>query len=32
MGVFDIEDNKAVVANPRNCTICRECIRDVEEF
>ena len=34
MGVFDIEDMgsglgpQAVVANPRNCTMCRECIRD----
>lgn len=28
MGVFDIEDlGKAVVANERNCTTCRECIR-----
>jgi len=35
MKVFDIEDlssthRKAVVARPRNCTMCRECIRDTE--
>jgi len=34
MNVFDIEDladhRKAVVARPRNCTMCRECIRDPE--
>lgn len=34
MGVFDIEDlagtPTAFVARPRNCTLCRECIRDVE--
>jgi DNA-directed RNA polymerase I and III subunit RPAC1 len=33
-GVFDIEDFgkecKAVVRNPRNCTTCRECIRQPE--
>jgi DNA-directed RNA polymerase I and III subunit RPAC1 len=33
MGVFDIEDiggvPTAYVANPRNCSLCRECIRDV---
>jgi DNA-directed RNA polymerases I and III subunit RPAC1 len=34
MGVFDIEDMgkkapvRARVKNPRNCTVCRECIRD----
>lgn len=29
MGVFDIEDTgRAQVANPRNCTMCRECIRE----
>jgi len=27
MGVFDIEDTQAVVADPRKCTTCRECIR-----
>jgi DNA-directed RNA polymerase I and III subunit RPAC1 len=35
MDVFDIEDlgkgrKRAVVANVRNCTMCRECIRDGE--
>lgn len=25
--VFDIEDDKAIVARPRDCTMCRECIR-----
>jgi len=34
MKVFDIEDldgmKNAVVANPRNCSMCRECIRDDE--
>ncbi len=25
--VFDIEDSVAVVSRPRNCTMCRECIR-----
>lgn len=28
MGVFDIEGGKAIVKNPRNCTVCRECTRD----
>merc|ERR1712190_415822 len=33
MGVFDIEDGpsgvkRAVVANPRKCTTCRECIEE----
>ena len=27
VGVFDIEDGHAVVAHPRRCTTCRECIR-----
>lgn len=27
-GVFDIEDGAAVVAQPRNCTMCRECVRE----
>ncbi|RHY30904.1 hypothetical protein DYB32_003943 [Aphanomyces invadans] len=27
MNVFDIEDLAAVAARPRNCTMCRECIR-----
>lgn len=26
--VFDIEDDAAVVARPRECTMCRECIRE----
>lgn len=26
--VFDIEDDVAVVARPRQCTMCRECIRE----
>lgn len=26
--VFDIEDDHAVVARPRDCTMCRECIRE----
>lgn len=30
MNVFDIEDSVAVVARPRNCTMCRECIREPE--
>mmetsp|Transcript_5063 Transcript_5063/g.7558 ORF Transcript_5063/g.7558 Transcript_5063/m.7558 type:complete len:270 (+) Transcript_5063:410-1219(+) len=35
MRVFDIEDlgktkKKAVVSRPRNCTVCRECIREPE--
>ena len=30
MKVFDIEDSVAVVANPKNCTMCRECIREPE--
>jgi DNA-directed RNA polymerase I and III subunit RPAC1 len=28
LGVFDIEDGVATVANARKCTMCRECIRD----
>ncbi|CDF35709.1 unnamed protein product [Chondrus crispus] len=28
--VFDIEDDVAVVARPRDCTVCRECIREPE--
>jgi DNA-directed RNA polymerase I and III subunit RPAC1 len=28
MGVFDIEDGELMVKNARNCTTCRECIRD----
>jgi DNA-directed RNA polymerase I and III subunit RPAC1 len=32
MGVFDVEKNdmgkRAIVKNPRNCTTCRECIRN----
>jgi len=31
MGVFDIEDGELYVKNARNCTSCRECIRD-EKF
>lgn len=27
LGVFDLEDSVAVVKKPRNCTMCRECIR-----
>jgi DNA-directed RNA polymerase I and III subunit RPAC1 len=27
MNVFDIEDDEAVVARPRDCTMCRECLR-----
>jgi len=32
MGVFDIEDSDDIlrVVRPRNCTMCRECIRDPE--
>lgn len=30
MKVFDIEDGEAIVAQPRNCTMCRECIREPE--
>ena len=26
--VFDIEDGKAIIKNLRNCTACRECLRD----
>lgn len=26
--VFDIEDDAAIVARPRDCTVCRECIRE----
>lgn len=28
LNVFDIEDSKIVVARPRDCSVCRECIRD----
>lgn len=28
MNVFDIEDDTAIIANPRQCSMCRECIRD----
>lgn len=28
MGVFDIEEGAAIVARPRECSLCRECIRD----
>ncbi|ELP86743.1 DNA-directed RNA polymerase I and III subunit RPAC1, putative [Entamoeba invadens IP1] len=28
LNVYDIEDNELVVKNPRNCKMCRECIRD----
>ena len=28
LNVFDIEDNELIVKNPRNCKMCRECIRD----
>lgn len=28
MNVFDIEDDKAIVSRPRDCTMCRECIRE----
>jgi DNA-directed RNA polymerase I and III subunit RPAC1 len=27
VGVFDIEDGQLIVARPRNCTSCRECLR-----
>ena len=27
MGVFDIEDSRAYVKDPRKCTTCRECVR-----
>ena len=30
MNVFDIEDGHAIVSQPRNCTMCRECIREPE--
>lgn len=30
--VFDVEGDKAVVTNERACTMCRECIREDEEF
>ncbi|KRX07803.1 DNA-directed RNA polymerase, RBP11-like dimerization domain [Pseudocohnilembus persalinus] len=30
--VFDVEGGKAVVKNPRDCTVCRECIRLDQEF
>lgn len=29
VGVFDIEDGDVIVRNPRNCTSCRECLRDI---
>lgn len=29
VGVFDIEDGDVVVKNPRKCTSCRECLRDI---
>lgn len=28
MKVFDIEDDQVIVKKPRDCTMCRECIRD----
>lgn len=28
--VFDIEDDRAIVARPRDCTVCRECVREPE--
>lgn len=35
-GVFDIEDirgiKKATVARPRDCTLCRECIRGSRKY
>jgi DNA-directed RNA polymerase I and III subunit RPAC1 len=31
MNVFDIEDDNAIVARPRDCTMCRECLRP-EDF
>jgi DNA-directed RNA polymerase I and III subunit RPAC1 len=31
MNVYDIEDDTAVVARPRDCTMCRECLR-VDDF
>lgn len=31
VGVFDIEDDQAVVANPRNCTTCRACIEKFDD-
>lgn len=30
--VFSKKNNKAYVKNLRDCTSCRECIREVEEF
>lgn len=30
--VFDIEDGVAVVKNPRNCSMCRECIRERDDW
>ena len=27
VGVFDIEDSRAYVKDPRKCTTCRECVR-----
>lgn len=30
--VFSKKNNKAYVKNIRDCTACRECIREVEEF
>ena len=31
MNVFDIEDSLLVVKNPKNCTVCRECIRNPKD-
>ncbi|KAL7717866.1 DNA-directed RNA polymerases I and III subunit RPAC1 [Entamoeba marina] len=28
LNVYDIEDGKLIAKNPRNCKMCRECIRD----
>ncbi|EAR92630.3 DNA-directed RNA polymerase I and III subunit RPAC1 (macronuclear) [Tetrahymena thermophila SB210] len=30
--VYDVQNNKAIVSNERACTMCRECIREDEEF
>lgn len=32
MQVFDIEDGRAVVKNVKNCTVCRECLRQHEDI